>query len=90
MYFGLAISVLMHAGLVAWALVNIHSTPPFTPKGPEPVEVALITDEELVRLKKGSRQSKKLATRQEKRQDDGKTKKAGETQSYTGAEHQPG
>jgi colicin import membrane protein len=73
-YFGFAISVLLHAGLLAWALVNISSTPPFKIGGPEPVEVALITDEDLVRLKKGSRRSKLLESKQAESQE-GKAEK---------------
>ncbi len=76
MYLGFVLSVALHAGLLAWAFVNIQATPPFKTPQPEPVEVAIITPDELVRLKKGNRRSKKLQAKKAKSQDKGKRKKA--------------
>ncbi len=64
MQLGLFVSLLMHAGVLAWAFVSIQSTPPFRMPEPEPVEVALISPDDLVRLKKGDRNSKELETQQ--------------------------
>ena len=63
-YFGFTISLFLHASILAWALVNIQATPPFKDTGPEPVEVAIITPEDLVRLKQGNRRSKALDAKQ--------------------------
>jgi colicin import membrane protein len=57
---GLAVSVLLHVAVLAWALVSIHSTPPFKLPEPEPVEVALVTPDDIVRLKQGDRNAKQL------------------------------
>ena len=63
MYLGLTLSLAAHALLLGWALVSFQSTPPLKVKDPEPVEVAIISPDELVRLTKGDRSSKKLKTR---------------------------
>ena len=67
MQFGFFVSLLMHAGVLAWAFVSIQSTPPFRMPEPEPVEVAIISPDDLVRLKKGDRDSKQLETQQAER-----------------------
>lgn len=66
MWFGLTASVVLHAGLIAWALVSFASAPPLKMPEIRPVEVAIITPDDLVRLKKGDRSSKKLETRKAK------------------------
>jgi colicin import membrane protein len=45
---------------LAWALVIIQTTPPFKLAEPEPVEVALVSPDALVRLKQGQREAKQL------------------------------
>src|SRR5258706_12481088 len=50
----------MHLAVLAWALINIQATPPFKMPDPEPVEVALISPDDLVRLRQGSRTAKQL------------------------------
>ena len=59
MGFGLAVSVLLHAGLLAWALLNIHATPPLKMPDEIPVEVSIISQIDLeTRQKKGDSLSK--------------------------------
>lgn len=60
MPFGLTISILLHLSVLAWALINLHTTPPLKASEPEPVEVALISPDDLVRLRQGSRDAKQL------------------------------
>lgn len=54
MHFGLIISLVLHAALLAWALITIQRTPELRAPEPEPIEIALITPSELLRLKKGA------------------------------------
>lgn len=58
MGFGLTFSVLLHVGVLAWALINFQSTPPLKLPEEIPVEVSIITDEGLTRIMKGNRDSK--------------------------------
>ena len=60
MNIGLVISVLLHAALLAWALITIQHAPVDRPPMFEPVAVALVTPDELTRLKKGDRSAKQL------------------------------
>ena len=60
MRFGLPFSLLLHGGVLAWALVVLERTPPFKPPEPEPVEVAIITEDGLTRLTQGDRNAKQL------------------------------
>jgi colicin import membrane protein len=57
---GLAISFLIHTGLLAWAYFAMASTPELRPPEPESITVALITPSELLALKKGSETAKEL------------------------------
>jgi len=57
---GLTGSALLHGGLLAWALVSFHETKPFKLPEPEPVEVAIVSESDIVRLRQGDRQSKLL------------------------------
>lgn len=57
---GLVISVLMHATVLALAIFTMARSQPFKPLEVTPVEVAIITDDDLVRLTKGDRSSKQL------------------------------
>jgi len=74
-YVGLTISIVLHLGLLAWAVVSVAETKPHKPPQPEPVEVAIITPDDLVRLRKGDRSSKKLETRPAKQTNASKAKK---------------
>lgn len=75
MYLGLTISLTAHLLLLGWALVNFQATPPLKIPEAEPVEVALITPDDLVRLTKGDRSSKNLKTRFSKQTEDTPVKK---------------
>jgi colicin import membrane protein len=56
---GLFVSVLLHAGLLAWALLNFHATPPLKLPDEIPVEVSIISQIDLeTRQKKGDSLSK--------------------------------
>jgi colicin import membrane protein len=59
-HFGLAVSIVLHLGVLAWALITIQTTPPFKLAESEPVEVALVSPDALVRLKQGDREAKQL------------------------------
>ncbi len=59
MGFGLTISVLIHVGVLAWALINFQSTPPLKLPEEIPVEVSIISQVDLeTRQKKGDSLSK--------------------------------
>lgn len=60
MHLGLIVSLLFHAGLLAWAMLTIHKTEPLKTPELQPVEVAIVTADDLVRLTKGDRSSKNL------------------------------
>lgn len=60
MHLGLIVSLLVHAGLLAWAVLTIHRTEPLKMPELQPVEVAIVTADDLVRLTKGDRSSKNL------------------------------
>ena len=64
MQLGFIVSLLMHTGILVWAFATIQSTPPLRLPEPEPVEVALVTEDAIVRLKQGDRDSKNLETQQ--------------------------
>lgn len=66
MYAALSVSFILHATLLGWALVSFKATPPLKIPEVVPVEVALITNEDLVRLQKGDRSAKKLETQKAK------------------------
>lgn len=76
MYLGLTLSFMAHAALLAFALFSFQATPPLKIPEAEPVEVALITDDELVRLTKGDRSSKQLKTRAAEQTEKAPVKKA--------------
>ena len=80
MYVGLTLSLIAHLALLGWALVSFQATPPLKVSEPEPVEVALITDDDLVRLTKGDRSSKKLKTRAAKQLEKAPVKKQAKRQ----------
>ncbi len=61
--------------LLGWALISFQATPPLKIPDAEPVEVALITDDELVRLTKGDRSSKNLKTQAAKQVEKAPVKK---------------
>ena len=54
-------SLLLHGGLLVWAVIGFHETKPFTPPEPEAVEVSIIM-EGPTQLTQGERNSKNLQT----------------------------
>ncbi len=60
MRLGIPASLLLHAVLLGWALLAVISTPKLEVPKLEPVEVAIITEGDLVRLKQGDREAKNL------------------------------
>lgn len=60
MRFSLPTSFALHGGLLAWALVGFQDVKPFKPAEPEPVEVAIISEDGLTRLRQGDRNAKNL------------------------------
>ncbi len=66
MYAALTVSFVLHATLLGWALVSFKATPPLKIPDVVPVEVALISNDDLVRLQKGDRNAKKLETQKAK------------------------
>ena len=58
MRLGLPVSLALHGVILGWALISIQSTPPLKINEPQPVEVAIISEDALVRLKQGSRDAK--------------------------------
>lgn len=70
MQLGLTVSILLHLAVLLWAFVSLQSPEPFRVPEPEPVEVALVTPEDLVRLKRGDRDAKQLEAQQADSQKD--------------------
>ena len=66
MNLALPLSFLLHAALLGWALISFEATPPLKIPEVQPVEVAIISPDDLVRLRQGDRSSKKLETRKAK------------------------
>jgi colicin import membrane protein len=60
MQLGLAISLVLHLGILAWALVSIQATPELRAPDVTPIEVAIVTPSELTRLKQGNPDAKEL------------------------------
>lgn len=60
MYFGLAISFALHAGLLAWAVVNFHATAELPMPESPTIESELVTLSEFTKLKQGDPQAKEL------------------------------
>lgn len=58
MHLGLVTSLLIHGALLLWALVTIKATPPFKMPEQVPVEVAIVSESDMVRLMKGERNAK--------------------------------
>lgn len=77
MHFGLLISLALHAGLLAWALWAVHTTPQLVPDTP-PIDVAIITASELTRLRQGDPDSKQLTAKAEQEPDKEISKKEAE------------
>lgn len=57
----LPFSLLLHGGLLAWAIIGFQETKPFVPQEPDSVEVAIIT-EGPTQTTQGDRNSKNLQT----------------------------
>ena len=75
MNLALPVSLILHAALLGWALVSFDATPPLKIPEVQPVEVAIISPDDLVRLRQGDRSSKKLETRKAKTPEKTKPKK---------------
>ena len=60
MQLGLVISIVMHLGILAWALVTIQATPELKPDEVVPISVAIVTPSELTRMKQGDENAKEL------------------------------
>ena len=60
MHLGLIFSLVVHATVLLWAILTIQATPPFKMPEQVPVEVAIITADDLVRLRQGDRASKTM------------------------------
>ena len=58
MGYGLIVSLVLHLALLGWTLLSIQSTPPLVESKPEPVEISIISPDDIVRLKQGDRESK--------------------------------
>lgn len=58
MYLGLAVSLLLHAALMSWALVSISSARDFAMPRTDPVSVEFISPNDLAKMRQGSRRSK--------------------------------
>jgi colicin import membrane protein len=59
-YFGLIISLCVHAALLGWAVLNISTLAPLAVAEPEPIAVDLVTPGEVTKLRLGSRTAKQL------------------------------
>jgi colicin import membrane protein len=57
-YLGLAVSLLLHSGLLAWALVSINSARDFPTPVTDVVAVDFVTISDVNKMRQGSRQSK--------------------------------
>ena len=64
MHVGLVISVILHVGLLAWALWAVHAERFNMPDTP-PIDVAIITPSELTRLRQGDPDSKEMTAKAE-------------------------
>jgi colicin import membrane protein len=58
--FGLLISVLLHAAILGWTLVSIHSQRQLIAPEPDPVAVGMVAPGEVTKIKLGSRTAKLL------------------------------
>jgi colicin import membrane protein len=58
--FGLFISVLLHAAILGWTLISIHSQRQLIAPEPEPVAVGMIAPGEVTKVRLGSRTAKLL------------------------------
>lgn len=60
MPYGLVVSLLLHMALLGWTLLSIENTPPLAEQKPEPVEISIVSPDDIVRLKQGERESKNM------------------------------
>ena len=60
MPYGLIVSLILHVALLGWTLLSIEQTPPLAEAKPEPVEISIMSEDDVVRLKKGERESKNM------------------------------
>lgn len=62
---GFAISVILHAVLLAWAMITIQRTPELAVPEPEAISVAIVTASELTRMRAGDETVKELEAKAE-------------------------
>ena len=60
MYYGLIVSMVLHLALLGWTLLSIERTPPLVETKPEPVEISILSEDDVVRLKQGERDSRNM------------------------------
>ena len=60
MRFGLPVSFFLHGAILFFALFSLGRTQPLKPPEPEPVEIAMISEDGLTRLRQGDRSAKLL------------------------------
>ena len=60
MQFGLVISVIVHAAILGWAFITIHSQRELRVPEPDPIITGLVSESELTKLKQGVRTAKQL------------------------------
>jgi colicin import membrane protein len=63
LYFGLAISFLLHAGLLAWAFFSMQSTQKLQLPETPVIEASIITPSDFLRLKQGDPNTKELESK---------------------------
>ncbi len=63
MYFGLAVSIVFHLALLAWAMLTIQSTPELSLPPTPTISVEILTPSDVLRLKQGDETSKHLETK---------------------------
>ncbi len=63
MYLGLALSLFLHVGLIAWAVLEFRATPPLTEPAAPTIEAEIITLSEFTRLKQGDPKAKQLESK---------------------------
>ena len=63
MYVGLAVSTLLHLGLLAWVILSIQATPHLPLPDAPTIEAQIITPSEFTKLRQGDPNSKKMAAK---------------------------
>ena len=63
MYVGLAVSTLLHVGLLAWVILSIQATPHLPLPDAPTIEAQIITPSEFTKLRQGDPNSKKMTAK---------------------------